>query len=84
MVRTSQEPGEIPRPSGRPSAAAGQPHLAEEVGEDQLQQMADADPNLTAATTYAMEHGYEFGTEFGFGLDLIVDGLRRLRDERDG
>jgi AcrR family transcriptional regulator len=53
----------------------------EEVGEDLLQQMADAYPNLTAATEYAMHHGYEFGTEFGFGLDLIVDGLRRLRDQ---
>jgi AcrR family transcriptional regulator len=29
---------------------------------------------------HAMKPGYDYGDEFAFGLDLILDGLERLRD----
>jgi hypothetical protein len=29
---------------------------------------------------YVAESGYDYATEFMFGLDLILDGLERLRD----
>lgn len=33
-------------------------------------------PHLTAFTTdYVLQPGYDFGAEFDFGLDLILDGL---------
>lgn len=39
---------------------------------------ADAYPHLVAFTTgHVMQPGYDFGAEFGFGLDLILDGLAR-------
>ncbi len=32
------------------------------------------------ATEHVLKPGYDFGDEFGFGLDLILDGLEaRLR-----
>jgi hypothetical protein len=30
------------------------------------------------ATQHAMLPGYDFGDEFDFGLDLVLDGLARL------
>jgi AcrR family transcriptional regulator len=37
-------------------------------------------PNLVAfITEHAMKPGYDFGDEFEYGLDLILDGLERLR-----
>ena len=27
-----------------------------------------------------MKPGYDYANEFGFGLDLILDGLERMRD----
>jgi AcrR family transcriptional regulator len=37
-------------------------------------------PNLMAfITEHAMKPGYDFGDEFEYGLDLILDGLERLR-----
>jgi hypothetical protein len=30
------------------------------------------------ATSYYLRPGYDFGDEFGFGLDLILDGIERL------
>jgi hypothetical protein len=30
------------------------------------------------ATSYYMQPGYDFADEFGFGLELILDGLARL------
>ena len=46
-----------------------------------LEHMADGYPHLVEFTTeHAMQPGYDFGDEFGFGLDLILDGLEsRLR-----
>lgn len=53
-----------------------------DVGKDLLDQMAGAYPHLTAATTAAMEGGYDFAEEFRFGLDLLLDALERERDGR--
>jgi AcrR family transcriptional regulator len=37
-------------------------------------------PNLVAfITEHAMKPGYDFGDEFEYGLDVILDGLERLR-----
>lgn len=52
----------------------------QEVGTDLLRQMAEAYPNLTAATRDAMGEGYDYAEEFRFGLDLIIDALERARD----
>jgi AcrR family transcriptional regulator len=41
----------------------------------------DQYPNLVAfITEHAMKPGYDFGDEFEFGLDLILDGLDRVRN----
>jgi AcrR family transcriptional regulator len=38
-------------------------------------------PNLVAfITEHAMRPGYDFGDEFEYGLDLILDGIERLRE----
>jgi hypothetical protein len=29
---------------------------------------------------HAMQPGYDYANEFAFGLDLILDGLQRVRD----
>jgi AcrR family transcriptional regulator len=34
------------------------------------------------ATQHALQPGYDYGAEFEFGLDLILDGLERLRPVR--
>ena len=40
----------------------------------------DAFPNLLEfITDYAMKPGYDFGNEFEYGLDLILDGLERAQ-----
>ncbi len=36
------------------------------------------------ATGYYLQPGYDFGDEFAFGLDLILDGLARSLPERAG
>ena len=37
-------------------------------------------PNLVAfITEHAMQPGYDFGDEFEYGLDMILDGLERAR-----
>ena len=41
----------------------------------------DAYPNLVAfITEHAMKRGYDYGDEFEYGLDLILDGPERVRD----
>jgi AcrR family transcriptional regulator len=41
---------------------------------------ADAYPHLTELITQHIQRpGYDYDTEFEFGLDLIIDGLERLR-----
>jgi AcrR family transcriptional regulator len=37
-------------------------------------------PNLVAMIEHAMRPSYDFGNEFGYGLDLILDALERVRD----
>ena len=48
-----------------------------EVATDMLRPFeADAYPNLVAfITEHAMQPGYDYGDEFEYGLDLILDGL---------
>jgi len=36
-------------------------------------------PNLVAMIEHAMQPGYDYGDEFEYGLDLILDGLERAR-----
>src|ERR1700704_660606 len=51
-----------------------------EVGENILRQLAGEYPHLAEMITeHAMKPGYDFAEEFEFGLDLILDGLDRLR-----
>jgi hypothetical protein len=41
----------------------------------------DAFPHLAEFTVqHVLQPGYDFGDEFAFGLDLILDGLERARD----
>jgi AcrR family transcriptional regulator len=37
-------------------------------------------PNLVAMIEHAMQPGYDYANEFGYGLDLILDGLQRVLD----
>jgi AcrR family transcriptional regulator len=54
-----------------------------EVGENILPQLAGEYPHLAEMITqHAMKPGYDYGDEFEFGLDLILDGLETLRDGR--
>ena len=40
----------------------------------------NAYPNLLAfITEHAMKPGYDYGDEFGYGLDLVLDGLERAQ-----
>ena len=42
---------------------------------------ADEYPHLTEFTVeHVLQPGYDYGDEFEFGLDLILDGLERARD----
>jgi AcrR family transcriptional regulator len=51
-----------------------------EVGDNILRQLAGEYPYLTEMITeHAMKPGYDYAEEFQFGLDLILDGLERLR-----
>jgi AcrR family transcriptional regulator len=43
---------------------------------------ADAYPHLTEmAVEHALQPGYDYGNEYEFGLDLIIDGLDRAHDQ---
>lgn len=55
----------------------------EQVAEGLLAQApADEFPHLTAiAVEHALKPGYDYGDEFAIGLDLIVEGLERKREE---
>ncbi len=42
-------------------------------------------PHLIELTVeHVLQPGYDFGREYGFGLDLILDGLERARDAGPG
>ena len=53
-----------------------------EVAQTMLQPFAlDEYPNLVAfITEHAMKPGYDYGNEFEYGLDVILDGLARARE----
>jgi AcrR family transcriptional regulator len=53
-----------------------------EVAQTMMAQvLADEYPHLTEFTVeHILQPGYDYGEEFGFGLDLILDGLGRARD----
>jgi AcrR family transcriptional regulator len=40
---------------------------------------AEAYPYLIEVAEQFAQHGYDYGQEFEFGLDLILDGIQRLR-----
>ena len=54
-----------------------------EVAQMILQQLpADQYPHLTELTIeHVLQPGYDYGDEFEYGLDLILDGLDRARSE---
>jgi AcrR family transcriptional regulator len=54
-----------------------------EVAADILGQFpTDEYPHLAEmAVQHIMQPGYDYAHEFGFGLDLILDGLERVRDK---
>lgn len=52
----------------------------DEIGEDLMRQMADAYPNLAAATADTMAEGYDLAAEFLWGLNLIIDAFEAERD----
>lgn len=60
-------------------------HTAEEsadLAQTILQQFpTDEYPHLAELTTkYVLQPGYDYGNEYEFGLELILDGLQRLHD----
>ena len=57
------------------------PEQVAEVGQSVLRQLAGEYPHLAEMITeHAMKPGYDYAREFEFGLDLILDGLERLRE----
>jgi AcrR family transcriptional regulator len=53
---------------------------AAQVAETMLRPLpVNAYPNLGAMIEHAMQPGYDYGDEFEYGLDLILDGLERVR-----
>jgi len=55
------------------------PETVSEVAESMMEQVSmDAYPHLVEfSIEHIMQPGYDFGAEFDFGLDLILDGLAR-------
>jgi AcrR family transcriptional regulator len=62
------------------------PKETAELAEDILAGFpADQYPHLTELTTqHVLRPGYDYGHEFEFGLDLILDGLERAGDQTPG
>jgi len=51
-----------------------------DVGTNILRQLAGEYPHLAEMITdHAMKPGYDYAKEFGFGLELVLDGLDRAR-----
>jgi AcrR family transcriptional regulator len=61
------------------------PEETAQVMERQRQSVPDMDdyPYLVEAAAEFVDAGYDYDTEFEFGLDVILDGLERLRDTVD-
>jgi hypothetical protein len=63
----------LPFDSGEETAALAQSILARAAPGEY--------PHLTEFTVeHALQPGYDYGAEFEFGLDLILDGLERAKD----
>lgn len=62
------------------------PAEAREVAEDMLTQLPVAEhPHLAEVTAlHVRQPGYDFGAEFDFGLELVLDGLERARGRAGG
>ena len=57
------------------------PDETTQVAEQIIDQMAGAFPHLAElARERVLEPGYDFGAEFDFGLELILDGLERAAE----
>ena len=57
------------------------PEQVAEIGVSIMRQLAGEYPHLAEMITdHALQPGYDYSQEFEFGLDLILDGLERLRD----
>jgi AcrR family transcriptional regulator len=56
------------------------PEETAELAEEMMEAFgADAYPHLTElAVQHVLQPGYDYGDEYGFGLELILDGLERL------
>jgi AcrR family transcriptional regulator len=61
------------------------PEQTAEVMQRQRQNVPGMDnyPYLVEAATEFAEASYDYDTEFEFGLDVILDGLERLRDDAE-
>jgi hypothetical protein len=46
-----------------------------------LGEIGAADPYLAEVVVELAESGYDYAEEFEFGLDLILDGIERLKRE---
>jgi AcrR family transcriptional regulator len=57
--------------------------MVEEMAQTMLEPFPfDQYPNLAAfVTEHVTQPGYDFGDEFEYGLDLILDGIERARNE---
>jgi hypothetical protein len=75
---TSPSPG-TGLPTSRSSSTSGPPEgTAEEASSIMAGYPADAFPHLTEiAAEHVLQPGYDYGNEYQFGLDLILDGLER-------
>jgi hypothetical protein len=62
------------------------PETMPEVAEQITQHFtADAYPHLLEfSVEHVMRPGYDYGKEFEFGLDVVLDGLATLRTAIDG
>lgn len=70
-------PGEVNLPFDSPAEV-------EDIAEGMMATMPEGDPHLTELILgHALQPGCDHRTEFGFGLDLILDGLERLVEGAD-
>ena len=59
----------------------GTPEELAEVAEIMLQGLAEDEyPHLREVVAESMVSGFQYANEFEFGLDLILDGIERVRD----
>lgn len=56
------------------------PAESQQVAAEMLGPYADVYPHLTRLAAELIGPDYDFGDEFAIGLDVVLDGLQRLRD----